>query len=253
MDLRRRCLSLFAGTLAFAFYTANSSAAEFKVVVRPELVPMLIELTPKIENLTETRLVIDAASGAFSRRFSEPFDVAIIDGPMATALAKQGKVAPGLQPCIGWTGLGLAVRAGAAKPDLATEDGLRRALLSAHAIAFSGDQETGAQFRRVLARLDVADQIAARLVDTGNRPPLEALTDGRVDVAIALQSEIVTTAGVEAADTWPIDLQFWTPVFAVIGSEAAMPDTARPVVTFLTSFDAAKAIHAIGLETFITE
>lgn len=242
------------GTLALVLGAAAADAAELRVVSRPDMVRMLTALAPQIEEFTETTLVVDIAKhGAYGRRLAEPFDVTLVDEATAETLLKQGKVAAGGLSCIAWTGLGMAVRAGSTARDIGTVDGLRRTLLAARSIAFSGDERSGAQFRSVLVRLGIADRVEARLIDTGNRRPLQLVTHGGVDLAIALQSEITAASGVQSLGRLPPEVQYPTPMFAVVSSEAAAPIAARRLIAFLGSSDAVLALHAIGLDTAVSE
>jgi molybdate transport system substrate-binding protein len=94
--------------------------------------------------------------------------------------------------------LGLAVRTGAATPDVGTHAALRHTLLSAGTIAFSGDERSGAAFRQLLAALGIGRQVDPRLVDTGNGDPLEPVVAGRAALGVSSPDRIAATTGVQA-------------------------------------------------------
>jgi molybdate transport system substrate-binding protein len=243
---------LFAGALALA--PALASGAELKVVSRPDVLPALAALAPQIEELTELTLALDSLPASTqSRRLDKPYDVIVADEATVAALAARGQLAPGTLFCIAWTGLGMAIRAGAPMPDITTVDGLRGRLLVARSIAFSGDAQSGAQFRTVLLQLGIAGDVESKLIDTGNGDPIELVAQRDADVAIALQSEIATAARVQAAGPLPGEVQHLTPIFAAMSGRTAEPEAARRLLALLSSFEGAQALHAVGLDTSVTE
>ncbi len=242
-----------AGLIALAFGGAGADGAELKVASRPDMVSVLNQLAPQIEALIEAPLVIDAALGADSHRLNQPFDVAIVDGPTLTTLIERGQVADRGAACFAWTGLGLAVPIGAPKPDITTADGLRRTLLAARLIAFTGDQHSGAMFRNVLAQLGIESIVEKRLTDTGSANPLKIVARGSADVGIALHSEIVSFTGTQPAGLLPWEMRGLTPFFAAIARDTNEREAARRFIGFLGSFEAGRAFHTVGLETVVSE
>jgi len=100
--------------------------------------------------------------------------------------------------------IGVAARTGTAAPDVASDAALRRTLLAAGTIAFTGDEASGAAFRDMLDALGIARQIEPRLVDTGNGDPLELVAQGRADLGVSSPSRIASTTGVRALVPLPI-------------------------------------------------
>ncbi len=229
-------------------------AAELKVVSRPDLVPALRALAPQIEEFTDAALVVDPlVAGVQSRRLDRPYDVVIADEATVAALAKMGRVAPGTMACVGWTGLGLAIRTGMPVPDMASVDALRRTLLAAGSIAFSGDEVSGGQFRDVLRQLNIGDAVEAKLVDTGNMSAVDRVAEGGADFAVAVETEIVTATGVQAAGRLPAEVQHLMPIFVAVSSSALHPDAGKRLISLLGSLDGAKALHALDIDTFVSE
>jgi molybdate transport system substrate-binding protein len=126
-------------------------------------------------------------------------------------------------------------------------------LLAARSIAFTGDEPSGAQFRTVLLQLGIADEVESKLIDTGNGNPIELVAQQSADLAIALNSEVVAAADVRAAGRLPGEVQHVTPIFAAVSGSAAEPEAARRLLTLLSSLDGAIALHAVGLDTSVTE
>jgi molybdate transport system substrate-binding protein len=244
-----------ASLFALALGTTAASAADLKVVATPDMAAVLTSLAPQLEEITEGAVVIEAVSpAAVKKRLSvEPFDVAIVSENVAKSLRKRGKLAPNGWSFVALVGDGVAVPASAPRPDIGTVAGLRQAFLAARKIAFTGDDASGAHLRRVLARLEIADQVEARLTDTGSANPLESLIDGDSDLAVAPLSEIAAMPAVQSAGPLPWEVQRLMPVVGAIGAETAAPEAARRLIGFLCSWDAIKAIHAHGMDTALSE
>lgn len=248
--------SAIAGAIALALGTATAKGAEIKVVSGPEMAHVLTTLAPRFERLTKNTLLIERATQAGLKQrldSGEPFDVAVVDQQTAGRLLQQGKVAIGATSSVAWSRLGIAVRAGAAKPDIGTADHLRATLLEARSIAFTGDQASGAYFRDALAWLGIAQQIEPKLIDTDNDNPLERVARGEAELGVMLASDIASFPGVEELDPVPAEVQALKPVFATLATDAPSLAAARRLITFLSSFDAVKAIHANGMDTALAE
>jgi molybdate transport system substrate-binding protein len=93
---------------------------------------------------------------------------------------------------------GIAVRAGTTTPDIPNDDALRRTLLAARAIAFTGDEQSGAALRAALASLGIARQVEPKLIDTGNGDPLQLVAEGRADLGVSSPDKIASARGVRA-------------------------------------------------------
>jgi ABC-type molybdate transport system substrate-binding protein len=92
-----------AVTLALALGTAAACAADLNVVSGPDTARVLTELAPRIEGLTQRRLVVEiAAPGTLARAQSEPFDAVVVYEVDAVALLQRNHLVDRLY-CIGWT------------------------------------------------------------------------------------------------------------------------------------------------------
>src|SRR4051812_17474996 len=108
-------------------------ASEINVLSIPLKGP-LDNIGDQFERATGHKLAIKYAPSEPLRKqidAGEPFDVVLIFPNMVDELIREGKVASGTRFDIARTGLGLAVKKGAAKPDIRTAEGLKRALLTA--------------------------------------------------------------------------------------------------------------------------
>ena len=128
---------------------AEDSSAEIKVLSGNGGRAAVIELGSRFERATGHKLMIRFEVNAELQRkivAGEAFDVAILNPPVLDDLIRQGKIAAGTRADIGSAGLGVAVRAGAAKPDIGSVEAFKRALLAAKSVAFPGEGASGVYF-----------------------------------------------------------------------------------------------------------
>lgn len=144
--------------------------------------------------------------------------------------------------------LGLAVRAGAPKPDIATGDGFRAALLGARSLAWSRAGASGIHLESVLEQLGIADAVRARGTVIAHGFTAECLLDGRADLAVQQVSELLAVAGAEVVGPFPERFQARALFSAAVPPGAAQPEQARAFLARLATPAAAAALRASGLE-----
>jgi molybdate transport system substrate-binding protein len=166
-------------------------------------------------------------------------------------LLKQGTVAAGTDIALARSTLGLAVRKGAAKPDISTPDALRSALLAARTVACSHPTMGGASgpdFVKALVKLGIADDMKARC----KHPPpgtftATLLVSGEADLAVQQISELVAVDGAELVGPLPDEVQTITTFVGAIHARAAAPGAARALFAFLRTPQAQSAFRSSGL------
>jgi len=117
-----------------------AQAAEIKVMSSAGYSGAINELSRRFESQTKHKVVLDYEVNAVLRRRidgGEAFDVAILSPEMIDQLATAGKIAPDSRATLGRIGMGLGVRRGGPKPDMKSQEALRRALLEAKSVAYS--------------------------------------------------------------------------------------------------------------------
>jgi molybdate transport system substrate-binding protein len=242
-----------AAIIAVALTPVNSPAqcAEIKVFSSAAPRGVLRELTPDFERTTGHRLVINYEfSTDLKRRVDagDPFDVAILPPDMADDLMRRGKLAAGLRVDLGRTGLGVAVRRGAAKPDIRTVDALKQALLAAPTVAFADGGATGLHVRDMLARLGITEAMKPKLRPYPSGGAVLAVARGEADLVVIGVSPILDVPGVELAGWLPPDLQSYVVFTASVGAEAKEVDAARALLSTLISPAAVALFKARGFE-----
>jgi molybdate transport system substrate-binding protein len=228
-----------------------AQSAEIKVFSSAAPRGVLGELTSDFERTTGHRLVINYEFSTDLKRRIEAgdrFDVAILPPDMADDLMRRGKLAAGSRVGLGRTGLGVAARRGARKPDIGTVDEFRRALLAASTVAYADGGTSGGQIRNMLAQLGIAAAMAGTLRPYPSGGALAALARGEADLAIIGVSPILDAPGVELVGWLPPDLQSYVVFTASISAEARELGAARTFLNVLTSPAAVALFKAHGFE-----
>jgi molybdate transport system substrate-binding protein len=152
-------------TIGFAITLAAptaSDAAEIKVLTSRAMNQVLTELAGAFQRTSEHKIALILAPPAEIRRRilnDEIVDVAMTGGAIIEDLVQQGKITPDSKLTLARVGVGVAVRAGSAKPDITSVEAFKRALLAARSIVYTDPAVSGASgihFEKVLDRLGIA-------------------------------------------------------------------------------------------------
>jgi molybdate transport system substrate-binding protein len=181
-------------------------------------------------------------------------DVVILTPPALTSLEGKGLVRPGTQANVGSVGVAVAVRAGAAAPDVSTPEALRAALLSARSVIYGDPTKTssGIHFAKVIERLGIAEAVNAKahLVPTGIVGMQDLAKDADPGLAIGVTQavEILANPGVRLVGPLPGDLQNVTTYAVALGVKPADPPAAEAFLAWLTNPAAKRAFARAGFD-----
>ncbi len=178
----------------------------------------------------------------------EEADILILTREGLADLARAGTVAADSCVDLACSFVGIAVKAGAAHPDISTEAALRATLLGARAVAYSRMGASGIMFAGLIERMGIAAEINARAVIIPTGFTAERLVSGEADLAVQQISELKLVAGIEVVGTIPHHLQ--VPAVFSAGRMAASKRkaSADALLKFLASREAAPALRESGLE-----
>jgi molybdate transport system substrate-binding protein len=181
-------------------------------------------------------------------RNGEAADVVILTREGLSGLEANGSVAAESSVDLARSFVGLAVKAGADHPDIATEQALRATLLGARSVAYSGLGASGIFFAQLIERMGIAAEINARARIIPQGFTAERLLSGEADLAVQQISELKLVAGIEIIGPIPLHLQS-PAVFSAGRLKASKnPDQADRLLKFLASAEAAPALRESGLE-----
>lgn len=168
---------------------------------------------------------------------AEPVDVVIMTDAAVDDVAKQGAVVPGSRADIARTGMGVGVRDGAPRPDIATSDAFKATLLRAKSLVYVDPAQgatSGMHFKSVLERLGIAEAVKGKTQLVPGGYPAEKVASGEAETVVHQISEILPVKGVVLVGPLPPDLQKVTVYSAGLAARSASPETARAFIAFLT-------------------
>jgi molybdate transport system substrate-binding protein len=177
----------------------------------------------------------------------ERFDVVVGNPPIVDALIKDGAVI-GPRADIGRSGLGVAVRAGAAKPDIATVDAFKRSLLAAKAVAYPGRGASGIYFVSLLDRMGIKAEMQGKLKPMEAEDTVEVVARGEADMVVVVATRISDVPGVDVVGPIPEELQTKIGFAAGLAASTKEPEAAKALIRFLTAPAAAATLRAKGVD-----
>lgn len=222
-----------------------------KVLASNSIRAVMAELVPQFERAHDCTVAIsyDPAKVMLARiENGESADLIVTGSAAIDALVKQGKILAGSRRTLARCSVGVAVRAGAPKPDIGTVETLKRALLAAKSVAYTQDGASGMHFAGVIERLGIAEQVRAKAVRQPGGLIGELVAAGRAEIAIQQIPELMAVPGIELVGPLPAEIQLVTVSSAGIFSGTKQAETAQSFIEFLTSPAAARVIRAKGLE-----
>ena len=252
----RRVTSAAAVVAALVLQAATVvSADQIKVMTSGAFTAAYLELGAEFERQTGHRVVTEATSmgvGATSidarLERGEAIDVVIVAADALERLIARGQIRAGTRVDLARSGIAMAVRSGAPKPDISTVDALRQTLLAARSIAYSASVSGTYLSTELFQRLGIADQVLpkSRRIDTERVGAVVARGDA--EIGFQQLSELLPIAGLDVVGPLPAEVQRVTTFSAGIGSTATYPETATLFLQFLSSPAAIPAIRKSALE-----
>lgn len=175
-------------------------------------------------------------------------DVAILTRGALDDLSAKGKLDGTSLVMVAKSGIGVAVRKGAAQPAIATGADFKSSLLAAKSIAYTAQGATGVQLQKIFTRFEITGAMAAKtlLVQKGTAP--EAVGRGEAELALTQISEILMAPDAQLVGPLPPDVQVYSVFGAELGGSSKGSAAARAFMTTLSSPSAKAMLKATGLE-----
>ena len=163
------------------------------------------------------------------------------------ARSAAGRIIAGSRVDLVRTGIGVAVKAGAPRPDIGSADALVRALLQARSVGYSASA-SGVYLEGLFRRLGVTEQLAPKLKRAQGEPVGQLVARGEVEIGFQQVSELLPVPGIDYVGPLPPEIQETTVFSAGIPATASQPDAARALIDYLKSPAAAATIRTCGME-----
>lgn len=234
--------------------SAAAQAAEIQVLASGGFRAAYLALAPGFEAASAHKLVstwggsMGSAPTTIPNRLQrgEVYDVVIMAAEGLDDLIRQGKVAAGSRVDLARSMIGVAVRAGAAKPDIATVDALKRALTQAKSVAFSSSA-SGVYLAGLFERMGIGDMIKAKRTPVVGEPVAAVVARGEAEIGFQQVSELLPVPGITFVGPLPDEIQEVTIFSAGIAANATQPQAARALIQYLSAPANASAITRSGM------
>jgi molybdate transport system substrate-binding protein len=211
-----------------------------------ELIPAFEQTGAKVNAIFgPTAVMMERIGGG------EIADLAILTQAGIDKLISTGTMLLGSRTDLVRSAVGIAVRAGAPKPDISTVEAFRRTLLSAKSIAYSRAGASGIFFAGLIERLGIAAEVNAKAIIPPSGFTAVYAADGRAGIAVQQISELMEVAGIDIVGPLPSEIGSLTVFSAGIFSASAAQQTAQDFVAFLSTPSAAAVLQNTGLTPLI--
>lgn len=244
------------GVLSVLVVAGVTHAAEIKVMNSGGFAAAYLELAPEFERATGNTITtawgpsMGVAPDAIPMRLrrGEPVDVLIMVGYALGDLIKQGKVIADSRVDLARSKMGMAVRAGAPKPDISSVEAFKRALIAARSIAYSDSASGVYVSTELFQRLGIADAVLPKSKEVKSERVGNVVARGEAEIGFQQISELLPVQGIDLVGPLPPELQKITVFSAGVAVGAKDPSAAKALLEFLASPAAIPAIKKSGLE-----
>jgi len=240
-----------AGVLSMALGVVSAQAAEIVVLGTTAAREALVEIVPLFERASGHKLNITFASGprmVERIRTGATGDLFIGPDEYNEPLLKEGKLVAGSSVDFAHSLTGVAVRAGAPRPDISTPEKFKGALVAAKTVSHS-EGASGMQVVNVLERLGIRDAIKAKYVaPKGDEPVGAVVARGDSEIGLHQISQLLPVPGIDIVGPFPGDLQKVIAYAATGLPGSTQRAAAQEFVKFLRSPEAAAIIKKKGME-----
>lgn len=236
---------------AFAWLSPHNdaSAAELKIFGSRVTKVIVGELGPGFEKATgfKPEVVADVAA-VMKRRIEggEPFDLAVLVDFQIDDLIKSGKLVADSRTDIMSSGIGVAVKRGAPKPDISTVEAFKQTLLNAKSITYLKEGASTIHLRKLFVQLGIADAVKAKAVETSGEEVSEFVADGKVEIGLIVAPNILSVPGAELVGTLPPEINSVVMFTAGVSAQSPNQKAARELIRLLKSPEAKPIIKAKG-------
>lgn len=212
---------------------------------------LLAELSAAYQQQADGQVTIESVGGVDAARrvqAGEPFDFVVLASDAVDKLVAGGQVVPASKVDLVHSGVAVAVPAGAPRPDIATEDALRRAVRAAPSIGYSTGP-SGVALMALFERWGLGAELKDRLVQAPPGVPVGALVaQGKVALGFQQQSELIHLEGIQLLGPLPDAVQITTTFSGGLCAASAQGDAVRRLLAFMASPQTADAKRRQGMQ-----
>ena len=227
-----------------------SRAAEIHVMSSAAMKAAYLELAPAFERATGNKVVTKWIPGVdlLQRvKDGETCDLVIMQASSIDELIRLGRLAHGSRIDLAKSGVGMAVRAGARRPDIGSGEAVKRALLAAKSLAYSTGP-SGVYILRLFEHLGIAAELKPKSRQVKGEPVGAVVARGEAELGFQQVSELLPVPGIDVIGPLPPEIQHVTVFAAGVHIGAKEPAAATALARFIAAPAASAVIRKTGME-----
>ena len=225
--------------------------AEIKVLSSIATKEAYLELVPQFESASGHKISTTwAGTTAIMQRMAagECYDLIVISSTELDELIRQGKIVSGSRVDLAKSGIGIAVRAGAPRPDVGSSAALKQALLAAKTVGYTSGP-SGVYMAGLIEKMGIAAEVKPKHRGVPSGGTIGTIVaSGGAEIGFQQVSELLPVKGIDYLGPLPADIQEVTLFSAAVHKAAGPTDAARALLKFLTAPEAAPVIRKTGME-----
>ncbi len=233
-------------------------ADEVQVMATRALASTVIGLVGEFKKTTGHKVrILAAATGVGPEsipsrvRRGDEVDLIILGSENIDALTKEGHILQGSRTDLARSGIGMAIRAGAKRPNIETVDALRTTLVEARSVAYSALASGQYISTTLVNRLGIAEQFQTKARPVLGEAVADVVARGDAEIGFQQTSELLGMRGVDYIGALPAEVQLITVMSAGIGTTGRAQAAARAFITLITSPGGQAAMKANGLDPLV--
>jgi len=244
--------TILALAMTFTAQHSLAQSGQVRVLCSNGIRAAVQQLIPAAEKAIGRKVVIEFSTSTLLKKeidAGELFDVVIVTPGIIDDLTKSGTLAPGSKIDIASSDLAVGIKAGSAKADINTPDGMKKRLLAAKTVTWTDGGASAPAVSAMFRALGIVEQMKPKTVlQTTPGRPAQSIAEGENELMFAPISEIQTVKGVEVLGKFPREFQKPVVMTAGIAVHAKDAEGARKLVAYLVSAEAVPALKASGME-----
>jgi len=226
-------------------------AAEIRIISSMATKQVLAELVAEFQRISAQRIAVESVGGVDAARrvqAGEVFDAVVLASNAIEQLIQAGKIVAGSRVDLAKSGVAIAVRHGAPRIDIGSEDAVRQAIVAARSLSYSTGP-SGVHLAKLFERWGIAEQIKPRIVQAPPGVPVGSLVaSGEVELGFQQLSELIHLQGISVLGPLPPAIQIITTFSAGIAATSTQAEGVRTMLDYFASPVAAETKRRNGME-----